>query len=93
MPKDGTDEKSVDKFLTELDVRIRARYPLIAINTYEEDRLRDALLDLVFQEPHKEKPLSFWSRPPGLQKIADPKDGLLQHPSRERRGDVSYDKQ
>lgn len=72
--------KSVDRFLRKLDVRIRARYPLIAINTYEEDRLRDAVLDLVFQERHKEKPLFFWSRPTGLQKIADPKEGLLQHP-------------
>ncbi len=75
-----TDAKSIEKFLRELDVRIRARYPLIAINTYEEDRLRDALLDLVFQERHKEKPLYFWSRPTGLQKVADPKDGVLQHP-------------
>lgn len=74
------DTKSIEKFLRELDVRIRARYPLIAINTYEEDRLRDALLDLVFQDRHKEKPLYFWSRPTGLQKIADPKEGVLQHP-------------
>lgn len=74
------DTKSIEKFLRELDVRIRARYPLIAVNTYEEDRLRDALLDLIFQERHKEKPLFFWSRPTGLQKIADPKEGILQHP-------------
>jgi len=73
------DTKSIEKFLRELDVRIRARYPLIAVNTYEEDRLRDALLDLIFQERHKEKPLFFWSRPTGLQKIADPKEGILQH--------------
>lgn len=74
------DTKSIEKFLRELDVRIRARYPLIAVNTYEEDRLRDALLDLIFQDRHKEKPLFFWSRPTGLQKIADPKEGILQHP-------------
>lgn len=74
------DAKSVDRFLRELDVRIRARYPLIAINTYEEDRVRDALLDLVFQERHKEKPLYFWSRSSGLQKIFDPNEGILQNP-------------
>ena len=71
---------SIGKFLHELDIRIRARYPLIAINTFEEDRVREALLDLVFQDRHKEKPLYFWSRPTGLQKIVDPKEGLLGSP-------------
>lgn len=75
-----TDADSIRKFLHELDIRIRARYPLIAINTYEEDRVREALLDLVFQDRHKEKPLYFWSRPTGLQKVVDPKDGLHQTP-------------
>ncbi|MBK9766997.1 MAG: hypothetical protein IPP63_08225 [Chloracidobacterium sp.] len=64
----------------EADIRIRARYPLIAINTFEEDRVREALFDLVFQERHKEKPLYFWSRPSGLQKVVDPKEGLLNSP-------------
>ncbi|MBX3289980.1 MAG: AAA family ATPase [Acidobacteria bacterium] len=80
MTDDPSDAKSIDRFLRELDVRIRARYPLIAINTYEEDRVREALIDLVFQEKHKEKPLYFWSRPTGLQKVVDPKDGLRQTP-------------
>lgn len=79
MPEDRTEEKSLDRFLTELDVRIRARYPLIAINTYEEDRVRDALIHLVIKPRHKEKPLYFWSRPLGLRKVSDPKEGLLQH--------------
>src|SRR5215213_7195699 len=73
-------QKSIEKFLTELDVLIRARYPLISINTYEEDRVRQALVDLMFKEKHKEKPLYFWSRPNGLQKIVDPIEGELQHP-------------
>lgn len=80
MPEKQLIEKSIEKFLTELDVRIRARYPLIAINTYEEDRVREALKDLVFKEKHKEKPLYFWSRPTGLQKIVDPQEGVLQKP-------------
>jgi len=75
-----TGADSIRKFLHELDIRIRARYPLIAINTYEEDRVREALVDLVFQERHKEKPLYFWSRPSGLQKVSDPKEGLLSSP-------------
>ena len=80
MPENHSSDKSIEKFLTELDVRIRARYPLISINTYEEDRVREALKDLVFKEKHKEKPLYFWSRPLGLQQIVDPKDGVLQNP-------------
>ena len=80
MPDNQQTAKSIEKFLTELDVRIRARYPLISINTYEEDRVREALKDLVFKEKHKEKPLYFWSRPSGLQKIVDPKEGVLQNP-------------
>ena len=75
-----TGADSTGKFLHELDIRIRARYPLIAINTYEEDRVREALVDLVFQDRHKEKPLYFWSRPSGLQKVVDPKEGLLGSP-------------
>jgi hypothetical protein len=73
-------QRSIEKFLTELDVRIRARYPLIAINTYEEDRVREALKDLMCKDKHKEKPLYFWSRPSGLQKIYEKKDGILTNP-------------
>ncbi len=80
MSENQTNSKSIEKFLTELDVRIRARYPLIAVNTYEEDRVRNTLIDLVFRKRHKEKPLYFWSRPTGLQKVVDPKDGVLQNP-------------
>ena len=80
MTDQHTDAESVQKFLHELDIRIRARYPLIAINTYEEDRVREALIDLVFHDRHKEKPLYFWSRPTGLQKIVDPKEGVEQNP-------------
>lgn len=76
-----TENKSIEKFLTELDVRIRARYPLIAVNTFEEERVREALKDLVFKEKHKEKPLYFWSRPSGLAKVVDPRDGVLKQPA------------
>lgn len=73
-------QKSIEKFLTELDVRIRARYPLIAINTFEEDRVREALKDLMCRDKHKEKPLYFWSRTAGLQKIYEQKEGVLTNP-------------
>lgn len=73
--------KSIEKFLTELDVRIRARYPLIAINTFEEDRVRECLKDLMCRDKHKEKPLFFWSRTSGLQKIYEQKEGVLTNPT------------
>ena len=73
-------QRSIEKFLTELDVRIRARYPLIAINTFEEDRVRECLKDLMCREKHKEKPLYFWSRTAGLQKIYEQKEGILTNP-------------
>lgn len=63
MPENQQTTKSIEKFLTEFDVLIRARYPLVSINTYEEDRVREWLKDLVFKEKHKEKPLFYWSRP------------------------------
>ena len=80
MPENQQTVKSVEKFLTELDLRIRARYPLISITTYEEERVRECLKDLVFREKHKGKPLYFWSRTSGLQKIVDEKEGVLLQP-------------
>lgn len=77
---ESPNQKSIEKFLTELDVRIRARYPLIAINTFEEDRVRECLKDLMCRDKHKEKPLFFWSRTAGLNKIYEQKDGILKNP-------------
>lgn len=76
-----SETNSISRFLEEIDVRIRARYPLIAVNTYEEDRVREALSQLVHGERHREKPLYFWSRPAGLRQIYNPKEGLLPHPT------------
>jgi SpoVK/Ycf46/Vps4 family AAA+-type ATPase len=80
MNENQESSKSIEKFSAEIDVLIRSRYPLIAINTFEEDRVRESLKDLVFREKHKEKPLYFWSRPTGLQQIVDPQSGILQNP-------------
>ena len=63
MPENHSSDKSIEKFLTELDVRIRARYPLISINTYEEDRVREALKDLVFQGKAQGKTALFLESP------------------------------
>ena len=49
MPENQQKTKSIENFLNELDLRIRARYPLINITTYEEERVRECLKDLVFR--------------------------------------------
>jgi hypothetical protein len=68
-------QSSETKLLKELDTLIRARYTLLAVNTYEEERLKEILLELVSGEKHREKPLYFWSRPNGIVKIVDEKAG------------------
>ncbi len=66
-------QSSETKLLEELDTLIRARYTLLAVNTYEEERLKECLLELVSGEKHREKPLYFWSRTNGIVKIVDEK--------------------
>lgn len=66
-------QTSEGKLLAELDTLIRARYTLVAVNTYEEERLKECLLELATREKHREKPLYFWSRTGGLVKIIDEK--------------------
>ena len=66
-------QSSETKLLAELDTLIRARYTLLAVNTYEEERLKECLLELMSFEKHREKPLHFWSRTNGIVKIIDEK--------------------
>ena len=68
-------QSSEAKLLEELDTLIRARYTLLAVNTYEEERLKECLLELATREKHREKPLYFWSRTNGIVKIIDEKAG------------------
>ncbi len=66
-------QSSETKLLEELDTLIRARYTLLAVGTYEEERLKECLLELMTLEKHREKPLYFWSRTNGIVKIVDEK--------------------
>ncbi|MGH2461320.1 MAG: hypothetical protein ACRDIY_20870, partial [Chloroflexota bacterium] len=68
---------SLDALVRELDVLIRARYPLIAVNTFEEVRLRRLIAAVANLERHRAKGLSVWSRTHGLRQIAGP--GLGPH--------------
>jgi AAA+ superfamily predicted ATPase len=55
-----------------LDEYIRARYSLIAVQTYEEERFLRFMRALAQHERHRAKGLYVWSRPRGLRMVAGP---------------------
>ena len=59
----------------ELDILIRARYPLISVSTFEEARFRRLMEAVAQLERHRPKGLFLWSRTAGLQQIAGPNLG------------------
>jgi hypothetical protein len=62
----------LDALVRELDVLIRARYPLVAVSTFEELRFRRLMLAVTRLDRHKAKGLFWWSRTHGLRQIAGP---------------------
>ncbi|HMX27588.1 MAG TPA: AAA family ATPase [Blastocatellia bacterium] len=64
-------QTSLERIVTELDVLIRARYPLIAINTSEEQRFHRVMQAVAQLKCHreKEKGLYVWSRTTGLRQV------------------------
>jgi len=56
----------------ELDILIRARYPLIAVNTFEEGRFRRLMMAVAQLDRHRAKGLFVWSRIHGLHQVAGP---------------------
>lgn len=68
----------LNEFLKELDVRIRARYPLIYIVTWEERRARDLLLNLCERQ---KKTFFEWTITDGLRCVSATQKG---QPSAER---------
>lgn len=55
--------------LEELDVLIRARYPIIVVNTYEEERALRLISALASTQRHRDKGLYTWSRIRGLTRV------------------------
>jgi hypothetical protein len=70
----------VDALVRELDVLVRARYPLIAVTTHEEGRFRRLLGALARLERHRAKGLFSWSRVRGLCQVAGPNAGVGERP-------------
>jgi hypothetical protein len=65
-----SDSLTLDALVRELDVLIRARYPLIAVNTFEEIRFRRLMTAVAELDRHKLKGLYWWSRVAGLRQVA-----------------------
>jgi SpoVK/Ycf46/Vps4 family AAA+-type ATPase len=73
---DRTGPTGLDTLVRELDVLVRARYPLIAINTHEEQRCRRIVEALAQTERHRAKPVFHWSRTQGLRQVGGPNAGV-----------------
>lgn len=67
---------ALDELVRELDILIRARYPLIAVNTFEEIRFRHLMRAVTELERHRPKGLFLWSRTQGLRQVAGSGIGL-----------------
>jgi AAA+ superfamily predicted ATPase len=74
------DASSLAALVGELDVLIRARYPLLAVSTFEELRFRRLMIAVAGLERHAAKGLFWWSRTAGLRQVAGPGLGPTERP-------------
>ena len=72
-----------------LDEYIRARYGLLAVQTFEEERFLRFMRGVADQERHRAKGLYVWSRVRGLRKIAGPEVGAEPKPIPNREDPLS----
>lgn len=77
-PSSITTESGLDALGRELDVLIRARYPLINVASFEELRFRRLITAVAQLERHRGKGLFLWSRTGGLRQIAGPDLGASE---------------
>jgi len=75
-----TSRSTLDALVRELDVLIRARYPLVAVSTFEELRFRRLIAAVAQLERHRAKGLYVWSRTSGLRQVAGPGLGPTDRP-------------
>src|SRR5712692_2967756 len=71
---------SVESLVRELDILIRARYPLISVSTFEEGRFRRLMEAVAQLERHRSKGLYVWSRTRSLRQVAGPNLGPADRP-------------
>jgi len=70
------DTPTLEALVRELDILIRARYPLIAVSTFEEVRFRRLMAAVAAGDRHATKGLFVWSRTQGLRQVAGPGLGV-----------------
>jgi len=75
-----TSTATVEGLVQDLDVLIRARYPLISVATFEESRFRRLMRAVATLERHTPKGLYMWSRTLGLRQVAGPNIGVGERP-------------
>ena len=71
---------SIEALVRDLDVLIRARYPLISVATFEEGRFRRLMQAVAKLDRHKPKGLFVWTRTQGLRQTAGPSMGVGERP-------------
>jgi hypothetical protein len=74
------DTSNEDRLVQEVDTLIRARYPLISIETHEEPRLLRIMSTIASLKHHEQKGLFTWSRIEGIRQIAGPGTGVNPKP-------------
>src|SRR5467141_2360259 len=72
------DLPATESLILGLDEYIRARYGLIAVQTYEEERFLRFMRGVAQHERHRAKGLYLWSRTRGLRLVAGPGVGAGQ---------------
>jgi AAA+ superfamily predicted ATPase len=70
-----------ETFLEELDLLVRARYPLIYVVSWEEHRAMQLINEVATQQ---QKPLFDWSITDGLRRVSSGREGVGPGPKRER---------
>src|ERR687888_1495147 len=68
----GRQQAAAEALVISLDEYIRARYGMIAVQTFEEERFIRFMRGLAEHERHRAKGLYLWSRTRGLRLVAGP---------------------
>jgi AAA+ superfamily predicted ATPase len=69
------------EFMEQVDLLVRARYPLIQVLSWEEHRAVQLLNEVASRQ---QKPLFDWSVTDGLRRVSPGRDGVAPGPKRER---------
>src|SRR5438132_8016668 len=80
---------ATEALIVSLDEYIRARYGLLAVQTFEEERFVRFMCGVADHERHRAKGLHLWSRTRGLRLVAGPGVGAEQRPIPNREDPLS----